>query len=158
MSEESPLQQFHWMFEMLQIIDVGVLVLDKHFHVHAWNGFMENHSGIDSQDIIGKNLFAHIEGLEEMWFRHKAATVFQLKSQAFTIWEQRPYLFKFANYRPITSAAEFMYQNSTFVPIKNPNGVVDQIAVLIYDVTDLAMNKIEELQQPQTLATSKKQA
>ena len=158
MSKDNPLEQFHWMLEMLQIIDVGVLVLDKHFHVHAWNGFMENHSGIDSQQIIGKNLFSQIEGLEEMWFRHKAATVFQLKSQAFTIWEQRPYLFKFANYRPITSTAEFMYQNSTFFPIKSPSGVVDQIAVLIYDVTDLAMNKIEEVQQIKKLTDAKKQA
>jgi diguanylate cyclase (GGDEF)-like protein len=66
-----------------------------------------------------------------------------LKSRAFTTWEQRPYLFRFKNYRPITGNAEFMYQNVTFIPLVAANGEVDFVGVVVYDVTDIAVSKIE---------------
>ena len=141
--QQDSFKEFHWMIEMLQTIDVGVVVLNQQFEVDAWNGFMENHSGLDGKDVLGENIFSVFKSIDEPWFRHKADTVFQLKTHAFTIWEQRNYLFKFDNYRPITSTAPYMYQNSTFIPIKNHRGEIEQIAVLIYDVTDAALNKID---------------
>ena len=56
-------------------------------------------------------------------------------------WEQRPYLFKFPNYRPITGTEDYMYQNITLSPIVSPTGVVDTICMMIYDVTDVAAGK-----------------
>ena len=40
------LQEFHWMMDMLQTVDVGIVVLDRNFTVQVWNGFMESHSGL----------------------------------------------------------------------------------------------------------------
>ena len=85
---------------------------------------MEHHSGLLPRQVKNKNLFALFDELDEQWFTRKAEAVFLLKNKAFTIWEQRPYLFKFQNYRPITGSADFMYQNTTFIPLLSASGEV----------------------------------
>ncbi len=140
---QSELTDFHWLFEVLQTVDLGILVLDLEYHITAWNGFMENNSGIDSADALGKSLFDVFSEVSVEWFKRKADTVVQLRNRAFTTWEQRPYVFKFRNYRPITGMTEFMYQNCTFIPVMGVTGQVEKLAVIIYDVTDIATSKLE---------------
>jgi diguanylate cyclase len=132
---------FHWMLEMFQNIDVGLVVLDRDYRIQIWNGFMENHSGLRPDQAIGAELFQLFPEIPADWLRHKAETVFTLNNRAFTIWEQRPYLFKFRNYRPITGTAEFMYQNITLIPLTGTSGEVGHICLIVYDVTDVAMSK-----------------
>lgn len=134
---------FHWLIEVLQTIDVGMLVVDLDYKVMAWNGFMENHSGIPPQDALGKNLFAVFPDIPRHWFEHKSRTVVELRNRAFTTWEQRPYVFRFKNNRPITGTSEFMYQNCTFIPVADTAGQVNSLCIIVYDVTDVAVSKIE---------------
>ena len=49
--------EFHWLMDMLESVEVGLVVLDLDFHVQAWNGFMEHHSGITASQIRDKVLF-----------------------------------------------------------------------------------------------------
>ena len=128
---------------MIQTIDVGLVVIDVEYRIQVWNGFMANHSGKAPHDVIGKNLFATFDTIPETWFRHKAESVFLLKNRAFTTWEQRPFLFRFRNYRPITGTAETMYQNITLIPLVSADGKVSHIGIIIYDVTDMAVGKMQ---------------
>ena len=64
-----------------------------------------------------------------------------LNTRAFTSWEQRPYLFRFRNTRPITGTEDFMYQNLTISPLSGPDGQVEKICLMVYDVTDIATSK-----------------
>lgn len=137
------LNELHWMMEVLHTIDVGLLVLDREYTIQIWNGFMENHSGLLPREVKGKLLFDLFDEIPQDWFRRKAESVFLLKNKAFTIWEQRPYVFKFNNYRPITGTAEFMYQNTTFIPLMSTTGEVSHLCLLVYDVTDNATQKKE---------------
>ena len=137
------IKDIHWLMDMLQSIDVGLVVLDSDYNVMVWNSFMENHSGIGPAIIKDKNLFDMCPTIPRNWFRQKTESVFLLKSSAFTVWEQRPYLFEFKNYRPITGSAEFMYQNITIIPLLSADNEVRHVGVLIYDVTDIAVSKIK---------------
>jgi len=138
---------------MLQTIDVGLCVFDREFKVKVWNSFMENHSGISPADIKGQSLFAVYENLPEEWLRQKTDTVFLLGTRAFTTWEQRPWVFKFKNYRPITGVEEFMYQNVTFAPLTSIDGSIDHVCLIIYDVTDSATHRKALHQSHQDLET-----
>lgn len=129
--------------DVLQFIDVGLVILDKEFNVQLWNAFMQNHSARLPTDVLGENVFEQFPELPENWFRRKAESVFQLHNSAFTTWEQRPYLFRFKNYRPVTSIADFMYQNSTLIPLKDTRGQVDHICLIVYDVTEVAVNRMQ---------------
>ncbi|MFD2230707.1 sensor domain-containing diguanylate cyclase [Alkalimarinus sediminis] len=135
------IKEFHWLMDMLQTIDVGLVVLDKDFKVQVWNNFMENHSGINPITVKDQVLFDIFEDIPKEWFRQKAESVFLLKNRAFITWELRPYLFKFKNYRPITGTEEFMYQNISISPLASADGNVNHICVIIYDVTDIASNR-----------------
>lgn len=104
---------------------------------------MEAHSGLLPSAVKGKDVFDAFPGIDETWFRSKAESVFVLKTRSFTIWEQHPYIFKFKNYRPITGKADYMYQNGTLIPLTNTTGEVSHLCVIIYDVTDEAVNKLE---------------
>jgi len=137
------LNELHWLMEMLHTIDVGLVVLDRDYTIQIWNGFMENHSGLLPREVKDKNLLELFDEIPQDWFLRKAESVFLLKNKAFTIWEQRPYLFKFNNYRPITGTAEFMYQNTTFIPLMSTTGQVSHLCLLVYDVTDNATHKME---------------
>lgn len=140
--ETSQLNELHWLMEMLHNIDVGLVVLDKEYNVQIFNGFMENHSGLLPREVKGQSLFDLFDEIPQDWFERKAESVFLLKNKAFTIWEQRPYLFKFDSYRPVTGSADFMYQNTTFIPLLSSTGEVSHLCLLVYDVTDNATHKM----------------
>ena len=140
---DSNLAEFHWLMDVLQTIDVGILVVDLDYRILSWNSFMENHSGISPDDAIDSDLFEVFTDLPRHWFEHKARTVIQLKNRAFTTWEQRPYVFRFKNNRPITGTVEYMYQNCTFIPVTNVRGEVESLCIIVYDVTDEAASKLE---------------
>lgn len=143
---ESVFDEFHWMMDVLRSIDVGLVVLDMDFNIKMWNSFMQNHSGMLPSDALEQNIFTLFPELPESWFRRKLRSVVVLQNAAFTTWEQRPYLFRFHNYRPVTGVAEFMYQNCTILPLTNTRGEVQHLCLIIYDVTEVAVNRIQ-LQQ-----------
>ncbi|WP_258868088.1 PAS domain-containing protein [Alkalilimnicola ehrlichii] len=134
--------EFHWLLEILQNVDVGLVVLDSNYRIQLWNSFMESHSGKSSTQVMDRELFELFPEIPEAWLRHKVDPVFLLNNRAFTIWEQRPYLFRFRNYRPITGTAEFMYQNTTMIPLRSSHGKVTHACLIVYDVTDIAVTKL----------------
>lgn len=140
------LKDVHWQMDILQNIDVGLVVMNPDYTIEVWNSFMQNHSGKTPEEVLNKSLFAVFPELSEQWFRHKSQSVFVLQNTTFTTWEQRPYLFRFPHYRPITGTAEHMYQNSTIIPLADTKGEVSHICLIIYDVTDSAVNKIAQQQ------------
>lgn len=141
MSATVELKDIHWLIDMIQNIDVGLVVIDLEMNVKVWNGFMENHSGLLTKHVVDRKLDELFSDIPKDWLQKKLDTIYVLKNKAFTTWEQRPYLFKFKSYRPITSTAEFMYQNVTFLPLTDITQQVTQVCMIIYDVTDVALNK-----------------
>ena len=143
MAADLDMNEIHWLMDMFNTVDVGLVVLDRDYRVCVWNGFMENHSGLLPSAVKHKDLFDLFPAIDEKWFRSKSESVFVLKNRSFTIWEQQPYIFRFKNYRPITGKAEYMYQNATFIPLTNIRAEVSHICITLYDVTDIAVNKKE---------------
>ncbi|OHC19715.1 MAG: diguanylate cyclase, partial [Pseudomonadales bacterium RIFCSPHIGHO2_01_FULL_64_12] len=141
MSNSAELNELHWLLAIVQSIDVGVVVLDRDYRVEVWNTFMENRSGLHPEKARGQTFFNLFPEVDEDWFRRKVESVMTLGTPSFTIWEQRPYLLRFKNYQPITGLEDFMYQNTTLLPLKGINGSIDQVCLIIYDVTDVAVNR-----------------
>ncbi|MBW4933769.1 GGDEF domain-containing protein [Marinobacter sp. F4206] len=139
--QEVEANSFHWLMDMLESVEVGLVVLDLDFRVQAWNGFMENHSGITASRIRDKVLFDVFPDIPKAWLSRKVDAVALLNTRAFTSWEQRPYLFKFRNTRPITGTEEYMFQNLTISPLSGPSGEVEKVCLMVYDVTDIASSK-----------------
>ncbi|GAA5786524.1 diguanylate cyclase [Chitiniphilus shinanonensis] len=134
-------------------INAGIFMLDRQYRVLLWNRFMAQHSDLDAETVIGRNLFELFPDLPQKWLVKKIDSVFVLKNFAFTSWEQRPYLFRFRHNRPITGGIDYMRQNFTFMPMRNAQGEVEAVVVTLLDATDsaiyqtmmqAAMRKLEE--------------
>lgn len=134
-------QSLHWMMEILQNIDAGLVVLDREYRIQIWNGFMENSSGLNPDGIKNKVIFDLFAEIPKHWFVQKVEPVFLLNIRTFTSWQQRPFLFKFKNHHPITARTPLMYQNTSFIPLKSHTGEVEHIAIIVYDVTEEALSK-----------------
>lgn len=142
--EQHPeLADFYLVMQMLQTVDVGLVILERDYSIKLWNGFMENHSGITNKQLIGQKIFNAFPNLPRAWVERKIEAVFKLGSPAYSTWEQRPHLFPFKSYRPLTGHSERMYQNITFMPLLGPNRSVSQVCLLIYDVTESATSKLQ---------------
>ncbi len=141
MSQQGDMTELHWLFDMLQHIDVGLVVLNSKYEVELWNGFMENHSGVSSSNARGKSLFSIFPTINKDWLSQKLDNVLALQTPIYVSWEQRPYLFPFKSYRSVTSISEKMFQNVVIRPINNVNGKVSHLCLVVYDVTDVAVNK-----------------
>ncbi len=136
------IDELHLQLGLLQTLDVGLIVIDRDYRILMWNKFMENHSGLLHSQLDNASLFQRFTELPTTWLKHKVDSVFLLKNRSFITWEQRPYLFQFKSYRPITGNAPFMYQNITLIPLVGLSGNIDHVGILIYDVTDAAMSKL----------------
>ncbi len=141
MPAQIDIKEVHWLLDIVQCIDVGVIVLDREFRVEVWNSFMENHSGMGPDEVQGKSLFELFPEIEVEWFKRKVDTVVQLGTRSFSLWEQRPYLMHFKSYQPITGQEDFMYQNVTLLPLAASHGKVEHICVVVYDMTAAATHK-----------------
>ncbi len=136
------LSEFHWGIQVLDTIDVGLVVVDREYQVCLWNSFMQNYSGVRSDMILHRNLFEVIENLPEKWLKSQIDTCIELKNSSFSNWEDRPFIFKFKNYSPISNGIKTMYQNLVITPLKSLHGDISHVCLMVQDVSDIAKNKI----------------
>ena len=129
--------------ELLEYIvdraNIGLFIVNEKHEIKLWNSFMASNSGLAAEQVMGKSLFECFPELPQRWFARKLKSVFMLKNYAFISWQQRPYLFPFKHNRPVTGLFEYMYQDLTLMPLKNPDGEVDSVCVSLFDVTDTAI-------------------
>ncbi len=124
-------EQFHWMVDMVQNVDMGLIVINRDYNVQVWNGFMTHHSGKQAHDVIGKSLFEIFPEIPVEWFKLKTKPVYDLGCRSFITWQQRPYL--------LTQQAKFMYQNVTLNPMRTPTGAINSLFLSIQDATSEAL-------------------
>lgn len=137
------MREIHWLMNMMTHINVGLVAFDRHGKVHVWNEFMENHSGISSTEIKEvPSVFDVFPIFREDWVQAKLKAVEVLESEVFIPWEYHPHFFDFSAFRPFTGPSAQMYQNISFSTISQANGQTDLIAMMVYDVTDIATNKL----------------
>lgn len=142
-------KELHWLLDVIQSSNIGIVVLDRALRVEVFNRFMQAHSGIHSENAIGHPIMELFQDLPEQWLWRRMQTVFELGIPVYTTWEERPYLFRFPLHLPIHYNVDIMYQNVMFVPLRAANDKVERMGIVIYDVTDSAMAR-QALEQAQT--------
>ncbi|ELB2282003.1 GGDEF domain-containing protein [Vibrio alginolyticus] len=133
---------FHWVTQILDTMDSGLIVLDQEYKVCVWNSFMQSYSGVLSQEILGECLFEHFEELPRTWLETKIKAAADLETRSFSSWENRSYLFKFNNFSPVSNSSDFMYQDIVITPLIGLSGEVSHIAIQVNDVSETARNRI----------------
>ena len=65
----------HWLLDMFQTVDVGLVVLTADYKIQVWNGFMENHSGLTPRQVRDRYLFDLFSEIDEDWLEKAEAIV-----------------------------------------------------------------------------------
>jgi signal transduction histidine kinase len=136
-------------------IEVGIFAVDREFTLTLWNRFMATHSRRPAETVLGRKLFECFPELPQSWLAHKIRNVMTLRNYGFTSWEQRPYLFRFDHNRPMTGGIDAMRQSCTFLPVRAPDGSVDQVCVTVFDYTDSAVAHADLARTVQALEAEK---
>ncbi len=143
MSSEQGLPAAPWLYEAIVAhVTTGILVVDRDLRPVLWNRFMELHSGLAAEQVLGGDLFELFPELPERWLRKKIESVFLLGHVTFSSSEQRPWLFRFHHNRPATGGVDCMQQDCTFFPIKNASGAVEYVGIAVNDATDASIYRM----------------
>jgi diguanylate cyclase (GGDEF)-like protein/PAS domain S-box-containing protein len=154
--EGSNFSDLHWLLDVIQSSNVGIVVLDSNLRVEVFNRFMQAHSGIRSDQAIGESIFELFPELSRQWFERRVQSVFDLEIPIYTTWTERPWVFHFPLHLPIHHQADTMYQNVMFVPLQGASNTVERVGVVVYDVTEIAHVRRElELAQVELLRLSR---
>ncbi|MCW8345072.1 diguanylate cyclase [Vibrio sp. ZSDZ65] len=136
------LSDFHWTMQLIDTLDAGLIVVDKEHKVCAWNSFMQNYSGVNADQIMGRSLFECYPNLPEKWLKTKLSSTEKMRTRGFSNWKDRPIIFEFKNFSPISQGLLNMYQNMVITPLKSPTGEITHFAIMLQDVSDIAKSQM----------------
>ena len=143
----------HESVQIFESINTGLVVLNQDFTVIAWNRWMEHHSGIAEEHIVGRSLLDTYPNLAEAKYSRLIKSVFAFGSYAYFSQRLHRYLFAMKNPHSSFEALPYMQQSCTAGPLRNEAGRIESIFIEVKDVTenvDIEMRlkmKVAELEE-----------
>ncbi len=134
------------MFEQIyNMVDIGIIILDKDMKVTHWNRWMETHSDISSGDITGTSILDSFPNLNNKRFLRNVKAVLAFGNFCFFTQKLHQYLLPFKPVCSFESEFEFMQQSCTMGPLRNDNNDITHLHISIQDVTEIT-NLVQSLE------------
>ena len=124
--------------QIFEMINTGIVILDKDLKVYKWNQWMEIHSKIPTDQIIGSSLFTFFPNLNTSWFLRSFKSVFSFGNFLFFSQKLHRYCFPFNAVNILGLNFEYMQQSCTMGPIRDENNQIKYIFITVQDVTEIA--------------------
>ncbi|MDA3948408.1 MAG: sensor domain-containing diguanylate cyclase [Spirochaeta sp.] len=122
---------------VLDVLPIGVVMINRQFTVLHWNRWMEMYSGILSTDIQGASLFRDYPELNSPSFLRTCRTVFTFGNVVYLSQKLHRYLFPFRLFQADgNDSVEMMQQSCSMTPVHDEDGEIQGIAITVQDVTD----------------------
>jgi diguanylate cyclase len=125
--------------QIFNTISLGLVVLDRELTITAWNRWMELHSGIPAEKVIGQPVCDLFPTLCDSSFNRIVKSVFAFGNYATYSQKLHKYLFPMPNPHGSSSLFPQMQQNCTFGPLRNDNKEITAVYISVHDVTDFVM-------------------
>ena len=122
--------------QVFDMVDIGLVVLDKDLRIRHWNRWMQLHSDTDADKMIGSLVFESFPNLKQPRFINNCKAVLTFGSFSFFSQKLHHYLFPFKPVSSFDSQFDFMQQNCTMGPLRNEDGSIEYIFIAIHDVTE----------------------
>jgi hypothetical protein len=129
--------------QIFESINMGLVVLDQHLTVQAWNAWMQHHSGIDKNSIVGRNLLEFYANLAEPKYKRLIMSVFSFGNYAYFSQKLHKYLFAMKNPHPSADWLLYMQQSCSAGPIRDEEGRIIRIYITVEDVTENVISEIK---------------
>ncbi|MBN2694567.1 diguanylate cyclase [bacterium] len=119
-------------FMLLDLMDNGIMLLDKELEISFWNQWLEFHTNLQKKDVIGKKLTDIFPEIIKKNLRKKVEVSLKLKTSTFMDATISKYLIPIPLKTITSSMFNFMQQNVIIAPY-GENSVI----IVIYDYTPL---------------------
>ncbi len=124
---------FNQIFDM---VDVGLVILDKKLRVRYWNRWMASHSGISTEEIIESSIFDYYPHLKNKKFLRNCKAVLTFGSFYFFSQKLYDYIFPFKPDNTFDSQVKFMQQSCTMGPLRDGYNSIEYVYISVKDVTE----------------------
>lgn len=133
--------------QIFDAINIGLVILDRDLKVKKWNRWMEIHSGISEEKILGSSLLEVFPELDNPKFNRSCKSVLSFGNFCFFSQKLHHYLFPFKSTSYFESLFEYMQQSCAIGPLRDENNVVQNLFIYVQDVTEVAVyeHKLVEL-------------
>ncbi|GFO55620.1 GGDEF domain-containing protein [Geomonas sp. Red276] len=128
--------------QILEIIDLGVVVVDAEFRVCYWNRWMALHSGIPAEAITGSSIFETYPKLNTPEFLRGARMSLTFGSPAVFPQSLHHYLFPFKVVGTPNGMFDLMQQHCTSAPLREPDGEIGHLLITVQDVTERVISQL----------------
>jgi len=125
--------------QIFETVNIGLVILDSELKVRSWNRWMTLQSGATEESVVGSPILSICPHLNNPVFLRNCKAVRAFGNFAFFSQKLHGYLFPFPPPRSLRSRFEFMQQSCTMGPIRNDEGVIESIFLIVQDVTELAV-------------------
>jgi diguanylate cyclase len=125
--------------QIFDAINLGLVILDTELKIHKWNRWMEIHSGIDADNIVGKSALESFPNLDNPRFIRSCKSVFSFGNFCFFSQKLHGYLFPFKSSSYVGSEFEYMQQSCAMGPLRDENNDIRYLFIYVQDVTEVAV-------------------
>lgn len=139
--------------EILSVINNGVIILDNQLQVHYYNKWMQLHTKLKEDNVLGKKLYDIFPTINEKTLMRKIKTAFKIETPTFYAASSSNYFIPIKINQIKNSLFEYMQQDVSIIPFKQDKQFV---AIIITDQTIMAntnallqtnIQKVKELNQ-----------
>ncbi len=131
--------------QIFEMVNMGLVVLDRELKVTHWNHWMETHSGISREKIVDSSIFDFFPNLDNKGFQRNVKSVLAFGNFCFHTQKIHKYLFPFKPTCSLEHDFKFMQQSCAMGPLRNSENKITHIYISVNDVTEVA-NLISELE------------
>ncbi len=140
-------------FQVFDMVDIGLVILDRQLKVKYWNRWMQLHSSVPMEQIVGNDVCDVFPNLKRPRFLNNCKAVFAFGNFCFFSQKLHRYLFPFKPISSFDSNFQYMQQSCTMGPLRNEAGEIEYLFVAVHDVTEtvnfeqklVAMNMMDSL-------------
>jgi diguanylate cyclase (GGDEF)-like protein len=125
--------------QIFETVNLGLLILDCDLKVRSWNRWLALQSGMSEESVVGSQLLSLFPNLNNPLFLRNCKSVMKFGSFAFFSQKLHGHLFPFPPPHSNKSRFDYMQQSCTMGPIRNDDGVIESIFLIIQDVTELTL-------------------
>lgn len=125
--------------QIIEMIDLGLVILDKDMRVRYWNRWLESHSGFEREKICGTPILEHFPHLDNPKFKRNFKAVFAFGNFYFFSRKFYDFLFPFKPDSSFITDIDNMQQLCTMGPIRDSNNVIKFVFISVKDVTETSI-------------------
>jgi len=125
--------------QLFDLLDTGIVILDSNLKVYKWNKWMELHSNIPANQIIGHSIFDYFPNLNNQSFSRSLKYVLNFGNYYFFSQKLHHYLFPFKPVSYLSVDTDYMQQSCNMGQLVDEESSTRYVYITVHDVTEIAV-------------------